>query len=52
MINGYAAKAALTVLDKLNIQSVEKHLEFLSSVAAEEIKKSGLINLSSFSLSE
>lgn len=52
MINGYAAHAALKVLDELDLVVVEKHLEFLSNVAKNEIQKVGLENRSLFPLTE
>ena len=52
MINGYAAQAALEVLDKLDMQEVEKHLEKLSEFAANEVKEAGLTNRSLFPLNE
>lgn len=52
MINGYATQAALNVLDGLDISVVEKHLQTLSGVAAEELEKAGLVNLSQFPVKE
>lgn len=52
MINGYAARAALNILDALDIREVEKHLQTLSKVAADELDKAGLVNSSQFSVNE
>lgn len=49
MVNGYAAYAGLNILEKLDISIVEKHLQKLSKVTAEELDKVGLINKSQFS---
>ena len=43
MINGFAAEAALKVLNKYQISDIEKHLEQLSLVAIREADKSGLL---------
>ena len=52
MINGYAAQAALEVLDKLDMFEVEKYFEELSVFAAKEIKKADLTNRSDFPVTE
>lgn len=52
MINGYATLAALEIIDQLDMEQVEKHLEMLSAVAAEEIQKEGLVNRSAFPVHE
>jgi len=48
MINGYAARAALNILDDLDVREVEKHLQTLSKVAADELDNAGLVNSSQF----
>ena len=52
MINGYAAHAALKILDNLDLGVVEKHLALLSSTAKQEIQNVGLENRSLFNLNE
>lgn len=52
MINGYAAHAALKILNGLDMKLVEKHLEVLSDVAKQEIQKTGLESRSQFQLTE
>lgn len=52
MINGYAANAALTILDTLDMSIVEKHLAHLSQVVADEIAKTELVNRSVFPVNE
>lgn len=52
MINGYAAEAALTILERLDMKSVERHLERLSGVAAEAIEGAELVNRSLFPANE
>lgn len=52
MINGYAAAAALEIIDQLDMQKVEQHLEMLSIFTAAELQKEGLINRSLFPASE
>lgn len=52
MINGYATQAALSILDGLDIYSVEQHLKHLSIVAEREIRNVGLVNRSMFHAEE
>ncbi|RNF39035.1 aminotransferase class V-fold PLP-dependent enzyme [Planococcus salinus] len=52
MINGFAAEAALTLMHQLDMPTVERHLEKLSTVAAQEIEQAGLINRSPFAAQE
>ena len=48
MINGYAAEAALTILDGLDMKSVEQHLEQLSLITAEAVEEAELVSRSLF----
>ncbi|WP_158736795.1 aminotransferase class V-fold PLP-dependent enzyme [Alteribacillus sp. YIM 98480] len=42
MVNGFAAEAALKVLNKFSMDEVEKRLQYLSGIAIEEADKRGL----------
>ena len=52
MINGYAAHAALKILEGLDLVHVESHLKYLSEIARNEILNTELESRSLFDLDE
>ncbi|XQY91592.1 aminotransferase class V-fold PLP-dependent enzyme [Metabacillus sp. HB246100] len=52
MINGFAANAALSVFEQYNINTIEQHLQHLSSICIREVNKHELTHKSPTNLRE